>query len=123
MDRNLIKNILWVLGTLAIMLLSYWFCRFFMFDFHGMKQYPMILFIVSLSILIISLFLKKHLLSIITILGYVGGFLIAFIFNSNGIDAGGGRTNNLWIIWTVTMLICIIIGIAIEVIIHQKKLK
>lgn len=98
-------------------------CRFFMFDFHGMKQYPMILFIVSLSILIISLLLKKHLLSIISILGYVGGFLIAFIFNSDGIDAGGGRTNNLWIIWTVTMLTCIIIGIAVEVIIHQKKLK
>lgn len=123
MERNFIKNILWVLGTLSIMILSYWFCRFFMFDFHGMKQYPMILFIVSLSILIISLFLKKHLLSIITILGYVGGFLIAFIFNSDGIDAGGGGTNNLWIIWTVTMLTCIIIGIAIEVIIHQKKLK
>ena len=34
-----------------------------------------------------------------TIVGYIGEFILAMLFNTDGIDQGGGRTNNGWIIW------------------------
>ena len=123
MNKENFKNKLWIFSTVVILLLSYLFCRFYMFDFHGMKQWPTTLYIFSLTILIISLFLKSHFLSTATILGYLGGFIISLIFNSDGIDKAGTRTNNLWIIWAITLLTCIIVGIIIELVIHRKKFK
>lgn len=42
---------------------------------------------------------KKIILS--TVAGYIIGFICSMIYNKDGIDPGGGRTNNAWkgIIW------------------------
>lgn len=121
MAKESFKNKLWIFSTVVVLLISYLFCRFYMFDFHGMKEWPTILYMVSLIILIISLFLKSHFLSTATILGYHGGFIISLIFNSDGINGSGTRTNNLWLIWIITLLTCIILGIIIELVICRKK--
>lgn len=122
LHKKAIHNTLWAFATIGALGVSYWFFRFVMFDMHGMKQWPAVLGIVSLAVLVLSLILKQHCLSATTDLGYIGGFAIAFLFHSDGVDAGGARTNNLWIIWTVTLLACIVVGIVIEMVLSRSRL-
>jgi len=49
-----------------------------------------------------------------TIVGYIGGFVLAMLFNTDGIDQGGGRTNNGWIIWGIVFIVSILVGIILE---------
>lgn len=122
MNKTALKTILWTSGTFIVLGVSYWFCRFGAFDLHGMKQWPTVLGIASLVVLVLSLILKKHWLPVITDLGYIGGFAVAFLLNSDGVDAGGARTNNLWVIWTALLLACIVVGIVIEIAVNRKRL-
>lgn len=121
MNKQVSKSILWAFVTLIVFGMSYWFCQFFMFDMHGMKQLPTLLGIVTFVVLVLSLILKKYWISATTDLGYIGGFVTALLFNSDGVDAGGARTNNLWIIWTAILLACIVTGLVIEIAVNQKK--
>lgn len=122
MNKKTLKNMLWVFGTFIVLGVSYWFCRFGAFDLHGMKQWSTVLGATSLAVLVLSLIFQKHWLSATADLGYIGGFIVALLLNSDGVDARGGRTNNLWIIWTAMLLTCIIIGIVIEIVLSKKKL-
>ncbi|MEG2939357.1 MAG: hypothetical protein RR829_03945, partial [Oscillospiraceae bacterium] len=74
-----------------------------------------------LAVLILSLILKKHWLAASTDLGYIGGFVVALLLNSDSVDAGGARTNNLWIIWTAILLACIAAGIVIEIALNRNR--
>lgn len=116
------RNIRITLGTIIALGVSYWFCRYPMLEFHGMYEWPADLAIASFFVLTISLFLKKYWLAVITVLGYIGGFFIALLFNTDGLDPGGGKTNNLWSIWMDVLLICIIIGIFIEIFRSKTKI-
>lgn len=116
MSQKTSHNRLWPLCTLLVLGVSYWFCRFAMLDFHGMKQWPTLLCVVAFAVLMLSLIFKKHWLSAATNLGYLGGFGIAILFNSDHIDAAGVPSNNLWIIWAAILLACILIGVVIELV-------
>lgn len=54
-------------------------------------------------------------------LSYSIGFLSGMIFQTDGVDAGGGRTNNFWLIWIVVYICGIIFAIASEWIAVVKK--
>lgn len=56
----------------------------------------------------------KRILSVATVVGYMGGFILAMIFNTDGIDQGGARTNNGWIIWGCAFILSVIGGLFIE---------
>jgi len=85
------------------------------FDIHGMKQWPDFLACVSLIILLVAIVLKLRWMSVTTAFGYIFGFILGAVFNTDGFDPGGGRTNNFWIIWTVGLLLCIIAGLAVDI--------
>lgn len=102
-----------MIGLLAI---SYWIFRYALFDIHGMKQWPNILAIVSLIIIIIAFINNRRTISMMTIVGYIGGFILAMLFNTDGIDQGGGRINNGWIIWGIVFIVSILAGIILELI-------
>ncbi|MEG2678129.1 MAG: hypothetical protein RR933_08410 [Oscillospiraceae bacterium] len=121
MNKINCKNILWALIAFIALGASYLVFRFGMFDLHGMKQLPTILCLVSLAVLILSLILKKHWLAASTDLGYIGGFVVALLLNSDSVDAGGAATNNLWIIWTAILLACIAAGIVIEIALNRNR--
>jgi len=116
------ENFLWVIMSLAFYGISYWLCRY-VFDFHGMSQFPLILFFPGLIVLLISLILRTRFLTIMTVSGYIGGFFLGMLFNTDGLDEGGATTNNLWKIWAVSFLISIGIGIVADIIkkIQNKK--
>ncbi|MPW27073.1 hypothetical protein GC105_14925 [Alkalibaculum sp. M08DMB] len=109
-----------MIGLLAI---SYWICRFVFFGMHGMKQWPNMLAIVSLIIIVIASIGGRQSLSVATVIGYIGGFVLAMIFNTDGVDQGGGATNNAWKIWGTIFICSILISIILGYIFKQRHKK
>ncbi len=116
------KIILIHLVSLAVLLLEFVLCRFVFFSFHGMKEWPLVLFFAGMVVLLLSAVNGKKLVSVFTAMGYFLGFWAGVLFSSKGQDAGGGATNNLWILWTVVFVVCILAGIITETVIKWWKL-
>lgn len=107
---------------LGILLIGFVLCRYVFFDLHGMKEWPIDLFIAGLAALLVSLFARKQYVPWFTAGGYVLGFLLGVLFHTEGTDPGGGKTDNLWIIWTVVLAVCILAGILYEIWMKWRKL-
>lgn len=115
------KALLAHLICLGILLLGFVLCRYVFFDLHGMKEWPVDLLIAGLTALLISLFARKQYVPWFTAGGYVFGFLLGVLFHTEGTDLGGGKTNNLWIIWTVVFAVCILAGGVIEILLRWAR--
>ncbi len=109
------------IGLLLCLCMSYLLCRLVLFDIHGMKQWADILAGFSLVVLLISLVLKLRWMSVLTACGYIAGFVLGVLFNTDGFDPGGGRTNNFWVLWVVGLLACMVIGLAVDVVVRIRK--
>ena len=106
-----IKNkSLWGISMIGLLAISYWLCRYVYFEMHGMKDWPNLLAILSVFILVIATIFGNRIISVATVIGYMGGFILAMIFNTDGVDPGGGKTNNGWIIWGAIFSFSILIG-------------
>lgn len=101
--------------------MSYLLCVFYYTALHKSKDWPLVLFLIGMFIIIISSFFYSKKVMISTVIGYSIGFIFSILFNKDGIDPGGGRTNNAWIIWTYTFLIIILIGVVWEIIDKLKR--
>ena len=108
--------------SFVILFIDLWLCRFVFFGLHGMKEWPVDLFVAGLAVLLISLIARKRYVPWFTSAGYFVGFLAGIIFHKEGFDPGGGRTDNLWQIWTIVFVVCILTGIIFEIVIKWKKL-
>lgn len=113
--------IFWKICVLIAFILSYLLVRFIFFDLHGMKSWPNTLAVLGLIIVVIGILTNNQRLSLSTVIAYIGGFIIAMIFNKDGLDPGGGRTNNAWIIWGVFFLITIIVGILRDIVYERTR--
>jgi hypothetical protein len=109
------KRILWGIALIGCLGLSYWLCRFVFFEMHGMKSWPNTLAMVGLIIIVISSAAGRRILSVATVVGYMGGFVLAIAFKTDGLDPGGGRTNNAWIIWGAVFIICVLTGLIADI--------
>ena len=78
-------------------------------------------FFMGVFLVAISFFLKGNVTPICTSFAYIVGFVVGVIFETDGIDAGGGATNNLWIIWTVVFICFIVVGVISERIFNSKN--
>ena len=105
---------LWGVCITGLLSVSYGLCRFVLFGMHGMKDWPNILALVGFIIIIIASIYGRRKLSLLTVAGYMGGFILAMIFNTDGIDQGGGGTNNAWIIWGCVFILSVIVGLLLE---------
>ncbi len=124
MKRIDIKNkSLWGISMIGLLGISYWLARYTFFEMHGMKQWPNLLAILSFAILVIASIFGNQRISVATLIGYMGGFILAMIFNTDSIDPGGGRTNNAWIIWGTIFGFSILIGFILDFISKQKHKK
>ena len=107
---NIKNKFLWGISLIGLLVISYMLCRYTFFELHGMKQWPKLLAIAGITIIIIATILGKRVISVATVIGYIGGFILAMAFNTDGIDPHGARTNNAWIIWGTTFCCSILIG-------------
>ena len=111
------KNVMIHLLSLGVLCIGFALCRYVFFDIHGMKQWPVILFVIGIIAVIISFILEGKTVPICTALSYIAGFVAGVIFQTDGTDSGGTTTNNLWIIWTVVFICLTLAGV-----IHDKFL-
>ncbi len=113
-------NILWGIGMIGLLGISYWLCRYSFFELHGMKQWPDLLALLSILIIVITTIRGSRIIPAATVAGYLGGFIFAMIFSIDGVDPGGGRTNNGWIIWGFIFIFSFLIGFILDFISKQK---
>lgn len=108
--------------SFGILLLGFILCRYAFFDLHGMKEWPVNLLIAGIVALLISLVVKKQYMPWFISIGYSAGFWLGVLFHTEGYDPGGGKTDNLWGIWAVVFLVCILAGAVFEIIKKWQKL-
>ena len=109
-------------GTISMLLLiiSYWFIRHYLFSLHGLKQCPNILALLSILVILIFNIRGNRIVPAASIVGFVGGFILAMVFKTDGADPGGGAANNAWIIWTGFYLVSVIGAIVLGSIANKR---
>lgn len=115
------KNLIMQLISLCILCVGFVLCRYVFFDVHSMREIPLYLFICGLIVIGVSFLVKARLVSLITSLAYTISFMVGVIFQTDGFDPGGGRTNNLWIIWTVAFVCFVATSVVMEWIMGLRK--
>ena len=108
--------------SLAILLLGFVLCRYAFFGLHGMGEWPFDLLIAGIVFLFISLLARKQYAPWFNSIGYSFGFWLGVLFHKEGLDPGGGKTDNLWQIWTVVFLACILAGFLFEIVLKWRRL-
>lgn len=118
------QNKKWYLCFLPVgmLLLGYVLCRFAFFGLHGMKEWPLNLLLVGLVVVLLSMITKKQVIAWFASAGYLVGFFTGVLVHAEGFDPGGGRTDNLWQIWTVVYICCMVAGAIVETVIKWRKL-
>ena len=100
--------------ALGILLVGFILGRYVFFDVHGMKEFPAVLLILGLVVMVISGLSTKKIIPYFISVGYIIGFVLGFIFQETKIDANGVSVNNLWVIWAVVYVAFILIGVISE---------
>ena len=115
------KNVIWHLLSFVILAVGFVLCRYVLFSVHGMREWPVYLFAVGVTVLLFSFFARVKVLPFVTALGYTVAFAMGALFQKDGTDPGGGTTNNLWIIWTLVFLCAVIFTAAAEWLLCRRK--
>ena len=115
------KNIMIHALSLGVLWVSFGLCRYAFLEYHGMTSWSELLYFVGKIAIATSFCLKGKIAPICTAFAYSIGFVAGIIFQTNGVDPGGGTTNNLWIIWTAVFAGLIVVGIIVEIVIRTKN--
>lgn len=108
------KSAFWFICSVFVLFVGFVLCRYAFFGVHGLKEWPLNLAVIGLIAIVIAGFCKANKVMMYTAGGYLLGFFIGLIFNEDGLDSGGGRTNNFWIIWTAAFLAAILGSVILE---------
>lgn len=100
--------------SIVILLLGFVLCRYVFFDIHGMKEFPLVLLVVGIIVMVISLLSSRKIMPFFISTGYIIGFVTGFIFQNTKMDANGVSVNNLWVIWAAVYLSLMVIGAICE---------
>ena len=120
--KNITKNNKRTTSLIALIILVIGFIliRYSLFKLHGMIQWPFILAILCFVVVIVSFVAKAAITPLSASISYIVGFLLAYIFQTNGTDQGGGRTSNLWLIWTMAIIVTIVVSSIYEIVRSRK---
>lgn len=118
---NAQKRTVVFLISASLLCAGYVLARYVLFDLHGMKQWPFTLLVIGAIIAGISFVMNARLAPMVTGAAYSVSFLMAALMQTDSVDAGGMRTNNLWIIWTGVFLFLTAAGIVAELAVSAKN--
>ena len=117
-DKN---HKMWNLFLIGVFVASFILVRYVLFELHGMKDWPELLAVVSLVILVLALAKKKTWIALTTGFGYPVSFGLGLLFVRDGTNPGGGRKNNRWFLWTICLLIFIFAGVVAQIVSERKS--
>ena len=104
--------------SLAAVLASYLILRYLLFDLHGMKEFPFMLCLAGVLLIVFTGIIRKNKVSPPLIaLGYIGGFVAGVLFSY---DYGEGL-NNLWIIWMWCFVVASLFGMIGDLILKKRS--
>lgn len=105
--------------SVIYLLVSWGAIRFLLFGLHGMKQWPDMLAFAGAVAVALGLAFRLTGLSRCASVGYFVSFLIGYLLRRKGTDPGGGATDSLWIVWTVSYVVIILLGLLADL--KRKK--
>ncbi|MCH5260951.1 MAG: hypothetical protein J1F18_14410 [Lachnospiraceae bacterium] len=101
--------------SLCVLLIAFLTFRYPLFELHGMKQFPLYLLILGISVITVSGIIKSYrIVPIFTTIGYIVGFFVGQLAVTS-YDPGGGTLNNMWQIWLISYTTAIVAGVLIEI--------
>ena len=115
-NSNKKARVLWVVGAVIALLLSFLLCRFVFFEFHGNKQWPVIMLVIGLVAAGNAAVFNSKIMMVCTVAGYLGGFFIGLLQGVDVVDPGGGMINDWWVKWTISFFAIVAIGVISELI-------
>ena len=115
MSEKTKKKLVWGAGSTAVLAVSYGLSRHLLFSLHGMKSWPDSLAVFGFFCIIAAASAGCKALPAASAGGYLVGFGLAMLFQSDGLDPGGGAANNAWIIWGAVFLVCLLAGLLIDI--------
>ena len=121
--ENITKRtrVFWTAGAVIALCICFVIARFAFFEAHGNTQWSVILLVAGLVVLCAAAIFYCKKVMIFTVIGYIGGFAAGILFSVDGVDPGGGTTNNWWQIWTILFIVSIIIGAAWDIACRRRK--
>lgn len=97
---------------------AYLIFRYSLLFIHGMKEWPLDLFIVGTAVIFLSgIVFKRTILPVLTAAGYIFGFFAGYCFQFDY----GRDGNSMWIIWSGIYLAAVFAGCAAELLIKKRK--
>ena len=124
MKTKLQSQILWALGASAVLGAGFLLSRYVFFPLHGMMQWPFILFVFGLIVILVAAAADCRNTMLCTAGGYFLGFICGMLFNWDTYhpDRGPGvYTNNNWSIWMSVFLCAIALGILLDIIRKRRN--
>lgn len=94
--------------------------RFIYIDMHKMYDFSEMMALVSGSLACLFILENRLLSATLSVYSNLLGFLIGLVFNHNYMDVNGISLNNMWIIWLISYIIVILLGMVIERLFHVK---
>ncbi|MDR1736179.1 MAG: hypothetical protein LBR85_04835 [Oscillospiraceae bacterium] len=120
---RIMSRVFWALGASAALSVFYVISRHDVLGaWHNMFQWPVYLWIFGLVVILFSTFLSKRVVACVPV-GYIAGFILAALFNTDSKDVGSAMANKGWQIWTISMIAVICAGIVWESICVIQKEK
>jgi len=115
-SSNKKARVFWVVGAVIALLLSFLLCRFVFFEFHGNKQWPVIMLVIGLVAAGNAAVFNSKIMMVCTVAGYLGGFFIGILQGVDVVDPGGGVINDWWVKWTISFFAIVAFGVISELI-------
>jgi len=108
------------IAALVALFAEYFLLRYPLLHLHRMKEWPLDLVVAALVISGIAVWVKNRIVPVCAVIGYAVGFAAGYFFQ---ISEPVKMTNNLWIIWTLTLLGFIVLGVILSVVKAKQKKK
>lgn len=101
------------IAALVALFAEYLLLRYPLLYLHGMKEWPLDLVVAALVIAGIAVWVRNSIVPVCAAVGYAVGFAAGYFFQTSDPVK---MTNNLWIIWTLTTLGFIALGVILSIV-------
>ena len=108
-------------SRLLVLFVSWFIVRYPLLHLHGMHQWPMFLLVIGIPVVVGSTFAGCRILPDMVSPAYLIGFFLAHFTQNTGFDPGGGATSDLWIRWLIFYILCMLIGLGMDLRQHNLR--
>ncbi len=105
---------------LGILILSFLVCRVFLFGWISSYDMHRMMAMIAAALTIVFVLLDRRFSPWATVLAHPATYVLAHLLHSEGVDPGGGRTDNAWWIWIVSYVAIVTVVWIVEKLFHVE---